>query len=447
MNTPLFSAMDAYVKRDAARFHMPGHKGVLPWMREDATFGGLAKLDITEVDGCDSLYEASTAIAETEREYAQLYDCAASLISAGGSTLCIQTMLAVAVKPTQEIVCARGCHVAAVNAMAMLGIKPHWVYPETDSTTGLAMAVTAPQIRAALRENPHAAAVYVTSPNYYGLICNIAEISKVCREYAVPLLVDNAHGAYLRFLSPSKHPINLGADICNDSLHKTLPVLTGGAMLHIKTPKYVREAKRYMSVFGSTSPNYLIMLSIDKALLPLKTDFTEQLAATALEVSRLEQIAQDEGFLIPAGERDPLRLALGFGAVGYKSDEFMRLLRQSEIEPEMVDVGFAVFMSSPWNRREDFERLEKFIKTLPKRTPLPIKIFDMVRPKSIKSLHDAVFAPLVEVPLENAVGKVAGSIISPCPPGMPLVIPGERIDENLMCYLKNYGISKLNVLE
>lgn len=447
LNTPLFGAVSAYINKDAARFHMPGHKGNLKWLNELGEYGGFSRFDITEVDGCDNIYSPKSAIAEMERRYTGLYQSAASLISAGGSTLCIQTMLALAVKPRQKLICARGCHTAAISAMALLDIEPVWVFPETDTATGLAKAVTASQIGDALEQNPGAAAVYITSPDYYGTLCDIGEIAKVCSAQRTPLLVDDAHGAYLRFLAPSKHPINLGADMCNDSLHKTLPVLTGSAMLHINNEKFIPDAKRYMSMFGSTSPSYLIMLSIDKALDELSGEFSEKLQAAADKVAKLEKNARDAGFLIPAFERDPLRLTLGFSAMGYSADEFIRLLRENKIEPEMVSGGFAIFMASPYNRPEDFAVLEKFITGLPKKSALPSIPNDLTRPLTSGSLRAAAFAAVEEIPMENAAGKVAGSVIAPCPPGVPLVVPGEVINENLILYLKNYGISRLNVLK
>lgn len=441
MTTPLFSAMEAYVNKSRARFHVPGHKGVLPYM------SGLAGLDLTEIDGCDSLYTANAGIAETERRYAKLYQSKGSFLSAGGSTLCIQTMLALALNPGDTLISARGCHTSAVNAMALLDLNPCWVFPKTDEATGLALSVTAEQIKEALAQNPDAKAVYITSPDYYGRIADIAVISAVCRESGVPLLVDNAHGAHLRFLAPSLHPVGLGADICCDSLHKTLPVLTGGAMLHVGNPKYSKDVKRYMSIFGSTSPSYLVMMSVDRALEALLGDFAEKLAETAEKVKRLEIIAENAGFLIPHGLRDPLKLTLGYGRMGYGSGEFISLMHESEIEPEMNSDGFCVLMASPCNSGADFSRLEAFISSLPKKTPVTEHTHETVIPKKVMSPRAAVFSRQKELPLCDAAGKITGSMVAPCPPGIPLVIPGELICENLICCLESYGISRVNVVE
>lgn len=445
MNAPLFDAVDAYVKRDAARFHMPGHKGKLPWLDELA--GGIANYDITEVDGCDVLYAADSAIAQTERQYADLYGSSAALLSAGGATLCIQAMLALAAKPRHKLICGRGCHAAAINAMALLDILPEWIFPETDAQTGLAQAVTADAVAAALELHPDAAAVYLTSPDYYGAICDVAAIAAVCHARGAKLLIDNAHGAHLRFLRPPWHPIHLGADMCCDSLHKSLPVLTGGAVLHLKDAKLRNEAKRCMSLFGSTSPSYLVLLSIDRALDVLTADFPARLQATAEEVARLEHIARAAGFLVPAYDRDPLRLTLGFAAMGYETDAFLRRLRESGIEPEMVSAGYAVLMASPDNRPEDFARLTRFLTELPRQTPVPLAVHPQPRPERALELRAATLAACVEISLDEAVGRIAASVVAPCPPGIPLTVPGERICEKLQVHLKNYGISRLNVVK
>lgn len=441
MITPLSEAMESYIAKNRARFHVPGHKGVLPY------FEGLAKYDLTEIDGCDSLYQAESAIKKTEDMYAGLYGGAAALMCAGGSTLCIQAMLALAVKPGGKLIIGRGCHVSAVNAMAILDLTPAWVFPDYDIQTGLAEPPTANQIKAALDENPDASAVYITSPDYYGGLADITAISAVCRESGIPLVVDNAHGAYLRFLTPSRHPINLGADMCCDSLHKTLPVLTGGAMLHIANPAYTPEAKRYMSVFGSTSPSYLVMMSIDRALEDLTSGFPERLCEALAEVSKLNRLAKACGFAVPSGARDPLRITLGFNAKGYRVGEFARLLRGGGIEPEMISESFAVLMAGSDTDKQDFKRLERFIETLPGREAVPAPPPEQIRPKRVKSLREAVFSQCINVKLEDALGKTAASAVAPCPPGIPLAIPGELIDENLTACLKKYGISHINVLQ
>jgi arginine/lysine/ornithine decarboxylase len=187
--TPLYQALRAYLQRDAARFHMPGHKGAA-----FPPFGECLAFDITEVAGADSLFEADGPLLQTEEALASLYGARRTLLSAGGSTLCIQTMLALAAGEGQKVIAGRNLHLAAVNAMALLGVEPVFVYPDGSSGAGIGGGLSRMALEAALREHPDVAAVYITSPDYFGVLSDIPALAALCRAHGVPLLVDNAMG-------------------------------------------------------------------------------------------------------------------------------------------------------------------------------------------------------------------------------------------------------------
>lgn len=444
MATPLYDAVKAYLDRDPARFHMPGHKG-----RPIAPVGDAARWDITEVAGADSLYEAQGAIAATEARYGALYGTKATLLSAGGSTLCIQAMLALAARPGERIICGRGCHTAAVNAMALLDLHPEWVFPEIDGQTGLAAAVTAGQVEEALARCPDAAAVYITSPSYFGVLSDIAEIAGVCRVRGVPLLVDNAHGAHLRFLQTDLHPAALGADLCCDSLHKTLPVLTGGALLHIQNERFLARAKHCMSLFGTTSPSYLIMLSADAALDYLEGEARHELDLAAKRVAQLGRMAREYGFALPRGLMDPLRLSLGYAATGLSQSAFRRHLERHGVEPEYLSERFCVFLVGGHNTTEDFARVSNVINTCRSLSgTIPSLRVELPNPpQRVAPPREALFGQSERIPVESAAGRVCAGVISPCPPGVPVAMPGEILDKYLCDSLKKYGILSVNVLK
>lgn len=442
MSSPLLQAVNAYLKKNPSRFHMPGHKGQgIPFMGESLAF------DITEVDGCDSLYDADGAILETEQRFAHLYGAGATLLSAGGSTLCIQTMLATAVPPGSIIVTARGVHTAAVSTMALLDLRPSWVYPRQDTQSGLALPVTPAEISATLEQNPEAKAVYLTSPDYFGQLADLRGISSVCTKYNVPLLVDNAHGAHLHFLPTSLHPINQGANFCCDSLHKTLPALTGAALLHCKDAELRASAKSRMALFGSTSPSYLIMLSADALLPCLEGDIPERLAHLAVRVASLRNLATSKGFALPREPLDPVRLTVGFSRAGYGKEEFADIFRQAAMEPEYLDNSFCVLLPGVDQPQEDFTRLEGFLRGFTPRKPIAPALWTLQPNAQAMPLRQATLAPWEQVCPEDAVGRIAASTVAPCPPGIPLVIPGERIGLDMADCLKFYGISRLNVVK
>lgn len=451
MGSPLLDTAERYLAKNRARFHMPGHKGVcLP------PLGGALRYDLTEVPGLDSLYEASGPIAETEARYAKLYGAAGTILSAGGATLCIQTMLALAAKPGEKLLCARGVHTAAVNAMALLDLHPAWIDPAFDEATGLCRALTPEQVEGALTAHPDAVAVYLTSPDYFGVISDIAAISALCRRRGVPLLVDNAHGAHLRFLQPDLHPISLGADLCCDSLHKTLPVATGGALLHVSNERFLTDSKRKMSLFASTSPSYLIMLSVDSALPWLESQARGELVRVAARVAELQALALERGLLLPSGTRDPLRLSLGFAPLGHTAETFRAHLEACGVEPEYLAPTFCVFLAGAHNSDNDFARLRRAITDLPRlpasesQHAIGVTAADsaVAAPaKQAYSLREAMFAPCETVSIDRAEGRICAGFVAPCPPGIPLALPGELLDAPRLRAMKNSGILVLPVVK
>ena len=440
----LLSAAMGYAQSDFARFHMPGHKGgELPY----PGFGQIAALDLTEIAGMDSLYAAQGVIRQTERAYADLYGSAGCFISAGGATLCVQAMLALALSPGQKLLAGRGAHVSAVNAMALLDLHPEWILPEPNPATGLMAAITPQQVEQALQIHPDAKAVYLTSPTYFGVMADIRGISQVCKARDVPLLIDGAHGAHLVFFSPNRHPIALGADLCCDSLHKTLPVLTGGAVLHIGSERYAANARQKLSLFGSTSPSYLILSSIDGALNYLTSaEVAGQMREAADRLAQAGQKANQRGYLF-VRQDDPLRLVLSAAPLGYTGSELGDHLREHKVEPEYAGGAYLILMASPLNLPEDFIRLEIALDSLPARQPISLPTADMALPKRVMPLREAVFAKSESVPVENAPGRIASALIAPCPPGIALACAGELIDEQLARALKNYGISRISVVK
>lgn len=253
-----------YAASGISRFHMPGHKGSFPGAAD--SMGAVLPYDITEIDGADVLYQSEDMLRRLEERLARFYGVSGTLLSAGGSTLCIQAMLAAAFREGDAVLAVRNAHTAFVNSCALLGLRPVWAYPEPLDSAGISGAVTPAQIADALRQHPEVKGVYLTSPDYLGVRSDIRAISDICHDMGLPLLVDNAHGAALVLAGPGEHPMAQGADLCCDSAHKTLPVLTGGAFLHLSSRYDRADIKAKMALFGSTSPSYLILASVDGCL-------------------------------------------------------------------------------------------------------------------------------------------------------------------------------------
>ena len=227
MMQPICHFVQEYAEANALRLHMPGHKGV--------AFSGPEREDITEICGADSLYSASGIIDESEKICSGLFNSKKTLYSTEGSSQCIKAMVYL-LKYTRKhsrtrILATRNVHKSFLYACALCDCDVDWIYSEEDKSSVCSCKVCSDRVDRIL-ETEEYDGVYITSPDYLGNLADVKGIAEVCHKHDVPLLVDNAHGAYLHFLDEKMHPLDLGADICCDSAHKTLPVLTGGAYLH-----------------------------------------------------------------------------------------------------------------------------------------------------------------------------------------------------------------------
>lgn len=445
-NTPLKRALDEYIHQDYARLHMPGHKGA-----SISPFGELMAYDVTEVEGTDSLFEDDGPLKELEEIFTRLYDTKGTVMSAGGSTLCIQAMLRMVAKKEGRILAGRNIHAAAVNAMALLGLEPVWVYPNRKQEERLIGEISPDEIRSVLEKEKQEGtldslcAVYVTSPDYFGVMSDIRSIAQIAHEYGLPLLVDNAHGAHLHFLKEEYHPMQLGADLCCDSLHKTMPALTGAALLHTSDAKYCPQMKGAMTVFGSTSPNYLIMLSMDSTAAFLMQDGAERIQQTVTRCEELRQKAREKGFVLPQ-HCDPMRLTLPLAGTGWDAQNFRKLLRKHKIMEEYLSDSGCVLLFSPFNREEDFKRTEALLDEVLIQNQ-PFTAFPIVPSEKVMSLREAFLSPKESVPVEKAEGRIAAQVKITCPPGIPLVMPGERLHKEIIKILKNSGIFVIDVVK
>ncbi len=430
--TPLTEAVEAYLAKGLARFHMPGHKG-----RAAGLFDQVSEYDVTEVKGTDSLYECKEAIRETERQYAALYESGDCLLSAGGSTLCIQAMLATALRPGEKFLIGRNCHSSAVNAAALCGFEPVWLMKQTPEA-----------LEHALSERPGVKAAYLTSPDYFGTLADIAACSKICHEHGALLLVDNARGAHLPFFEKKLHPMHLGADACADSAHKTLPVLTGGAYLQIGNsapPVFAQAARRTLALFGSTSPSYLILQSLDQANRFLAGEGPAQIRQTAAQVAGLKSRLALAGWEILPGEA--LKLTLRGRPHGYSGGALAEQLRQDRVEAEYWDPDHLTLMFSTGNQTLDYQRIGAALGRLPKKAPLARPWLALPRPERCLSPRAALFSPAETVAAEAAVGRVLVAPSTGCPPAVPVAVSGERIGPEAAAIFRYYGTERLVVLK
>lgn len=438
-DAPLYTALKQYIRQDRSSFHTPGHKGQAALLDFDLS------LDLTELPETDSLFECDGAIRASEVKAAQLFGAKYTAVSAGGCTLAIQGMLAAFAKAGDTVVFSRNIHRSAVNTAILLGLEPVWIMHQNDGGEGLPGRMIPEDVQRALTQNPHAAAVYLTSPDYYGCLSDIAGISGVCREFGVPLLVDNAHGTHL--IAFGKHPMQLGAAASACSAHKTLPVLTGGAWLNCNDEQAAPKIKSAMALFGSTSPLYLTMASLDIARAWMQAEGIEAFRRLADTVDALRQLAEKVGFALPRGACDPVRLTLLPAKVGFTGDEAAAYFRERGAECEHSDSAAVVFILTPFNSARDIERLRRAIAEFPVRAPIALWVSEPHLPERAMSPRAVLQRARTLLPTAQAEGRIAAEAACPCPPGVPVVMPGEIIDTKCVKILLSTGIHEINVLE
>lgn len=442
-SAPLYHALLEHLRQAPASFHTPGHKNLAPLFAHDP-----ALLDLTELPDTDSLFEAGGVILQAEQQAAQVLGVPRTLFSAGGCTLCIQAMLRLASAGGKtKVVAGRVLHRSAVNTMALLGLEPVWVMPCPDAGPGLPGRVHPDDVRRALAQNPDAACVYLTSPDYFGTLTDIAGVAKACQDYHTPLLVDHAHGAHLFFTS-APHAITQGASMTACSAHKTLPVLTGGAWLNIADPAFIPGAKDAMALFGSTSPSYPVMASLDRCTQWLHAHAEEAYPVLERRVAQIRALAAEVGFGLPQGPCDPTRITLYTLPVGLTGIQTAEWFRSQGIEPEYADGSHVVLIPTPCTPPEHFTRLETALQTVPRSAPLPAPSSALPPlPPAVLPLRDAILRASEEIPTAQAVGRIAASAACPCPPGVPVVMPGEKITACAADFLLRYGFSSVKVLQ
>ena len=470
--TDLFAKLTAYGQSDYYPYHMPGHKR----QAMGALVPELARMDITEIDGFDNLHEPTGILLEAEKQTARLYGASESFWLINGSTCGILSAISTAVPKGGHILMARNCHRAAYHAAYLRELQVTYLYPEQEDVFPIYRGISAHQVSRALAKEPDIRAVLIVSPTYEGRISEVKEIADVVHAHGIPLIVDEAHGAHLGFhraCAPNSN--QCGADLVIHSVHKTLPAMTQTALLHVNGPLIDRNLlKRFLKIYQSSSPSYVLMASSGNTMqlseqrgAQLFEDFIRKYAGLVEAVEKCRVLR----FLPMDSVQDPGKLVIlcpdryidreGDVRQGISGQQLYDILRDRfHLQPEMAAGNFCLAMFTLADVQEGYTRMRDALLTMdaelyrgvlqaqghtPSMTMEQVRKVLSIKATQAKALKDAWDSPTQWVPLQEAVGRMAGEFINLYPPGVPILVPGEEITMELIEAVESYCRMQLTV--
>ncbi len=458
--TSLYEKLIEYSEGPMYAMHMPGHKRKMMTMEDPYRF------DLTEIDGFDNLHEAEGILAEEMRLAAKLYGAEETHMVVNGSTGALLAAIGGALHRGDAVLMSRGCHTSVYHALELNALKPVFIWPKVDQEAGIMHALTVREVETALRDAPDVKALIMTSPTYEGEIADVAGIAAVCHEAGIMLIVDEAHGAHLRFAG-FKDSIASGADVVIQSLHKTMPCLTQTALIHMQGDLVNRErVRRMLAVYQTSSPSYVLMASISQCLHWAKDcareafeEYKADVLALRKEMETLryfkiyrtapENGAYDWGKWIIATDQSRLS-----GPMLYD-----RLRLDYYLQPEMASAEYVLCMTTVGDTKRALKHLVGALKDtedwIDQGGPEEynygekpeVEILDLSdhRPECAMALSEAAEMDYVWTPLSLAEGKIAQDYLYLYPPGIPVLIPGEVISAQEIRLLKSYMASGLKI--
>lgn len=463
--TPLLDAITEFIDTKPAYFRIPGHRLERGVSRKwtDKVGKEIFAYDVTETPFTDDLHSPEGAILEAEGLLKELYGADKSFFLVNGTTCGNEAMILSAAFEEQEIMVARNAHKSAMMGLIMSGAKPVYVMPEILEEWGLQGGIRPETVRSAFEEHPHCKALFLVSPSYYGVTSNLRELADICHEYGAMLLVDEAHGGHLYFHEElPQGALEQGADMCVQSMHKVTGALTQSSVLHIKSKlaDFERVAAN-LHIVQSTSPNYLLMTSLDCARYELAMHGREMMeqALKLAEYAR-KKIQAIPGFQCMQEEivgragiagLDKTRLVFSakeLGLTGFALEEL--LFQRYAVNMELADYENVLAIVTYANTQEEIERLIYACESLSneylvkeKETYVP-PAFPAL-PEQVLTPRQAYFSMSEEIPWQQAVGRISAEMIAPYPPGIPIIYPGERITQEVWNYLEKFRREKRHI--
>lgn len=450
MNTPLFDALVKHSQLNPISFHVPGHKNGFINERDASLFyEQLLKLDVTELSGLDDLHSPEGVILEAEQLLTELFQTKESFFLINGSTVGNLAMIMATCSEDDIVLVQRNCHKSVLNALKLAKVRPVFLDPEFDADWKVAAGVNVDTIKEAIKHYPNVKAIILTYPNYYGMVYDLEGIIKEAHQHHIPVLVDEAHGAHFMIGTPFPgSAIELGADMVVQSAHKTLPAMTMGSYLHVNSHLVdINKVKDYLQIFQSSSPSYPIMASLDLARKYLATYTKRDIEALQTSINHFKEelaaIRSIQVLAYPNLQGDLLKLTIQTRCC-LSGFELQKRLEAEAIYTELAD-PYNVLLVLPLLKEDQTYQWEDVVKKM-KRAVGDLPYQEHKSRHSIKNnriselaIPYRELANLVEadVQLEQAVGKVCSETIIPYPPGIPLLLKGEEIKQEVVIQLQS----------
>ena len=464
MNSNLYAKLQAYGRSDFYGFHMPGHKRQMLYPFEDP-FG----IDITEIDGFDNLHHAEGILKEAQERAAMLYGSSETHFLVNGSTAGLLSAIAGCTTRGGKIIMARNCHKAVYHAAFLNDLEVIYWMPRMDPVNGVNCGLPVDNLKKLLKENPDTQAIVMTSPTYDGVVSNVDKVVEIVHKCGIPLIVDEAHGAHFGF-DPRfpKNSVGKGADVVIHSLHKTLPSMTQTALIHLNGSLADREKiRRYLSIYQTSSPSYVLMSSIDSCigLLARRKEelfdaFYHKLSVVRDQLSHMQKLhlfSKEDAVRRGGADLDPSKLLITTAGANVNGKELSSLLRDRyHLEMEMETSGYVLALTSIADTKEGFQRLTSALMEIDRQCVADGKYRDYAEAADTAD-EDAEMANETamtiwkadqyrkkSVLLEDSAGSVSGEFVYQYPPVIPLIAPGEIISNKaveLICRAKEQGIN------
>ena len=448
--SPIAEAMRKYSLDGVLAFHTPGHKqglGAHPLLKELITPEGLRR-EVSLMEELDDLHDPQTCIKEAQEMAAELWNADEAFFMVNGTTSAVQAMIMATLNPNDLVLVPRNAHRCVMSGLILSGARPIYLMPETDSEYEISLNLTVETVRNAIDEYPQAKALIIVSPNYYGVAADLSAIAELLHDRGMLLLVDEAHGAHLRFSDELPiSAIDAGADLAAQSTHKLLGSLTQTSILMVKSNLIdIERVKRTVSLLQSTSPNYLLLASLDIARLQMQESgrelierailLSKRLRSAISQIDSLKTFSKMDGF-----DLDFTKITVNVSELGMTGIEVEQILRyQYKIQCELSDVNNLLFLITFADTDSEIDRLILSLRGLSAYRKQKVYDFNsrpaFNSPKAVITPREAFYSPKTTVDIDNAISEVCAEEVTFYPPGIPILQPGELITAEIIEYIK-----------